>query len=358
MRLAFRHDRHERVDFRRLRRTGPSGWPWRCCALVAAAELTHDRLFHREGSASAGVAGEGGGPAARPRRTAAKPTTTRPRRSSCPRASSSRPGSGSSRSGRSSMPKEVGVTGRIEADPEPPGRDPPPGLGRGPDRAASCPGPKVKKGDDPGRPRQPRRRLGPAPGPRAAAGPGDGPRRGGLEGRDRRQHRGHDRAAPQGGRGAGAGQAVRRQAARARSGATLLSAYAELEIAAHEAGEADRPEGQRRSPASTSSSSPSTPARRRRRRFDAALEQVRFDVAQQDRIARQIGPERRGDGRRRRAEAPDPGRDRGHQRPPGPPRAGLGAPLGLGGPDGLPDRRARSTARSSRPRRSSASGSS
>ena len=129
------------------------------------------------------------------------------------------------------------------------------------------------------------------------------------------------------------------QAARAPTARSLLQAYAEFDIAAHEEEKTDRACTARRSSASTRPSSPSTPARgprpssRRRSSRSGSTPPSRSRLADQQVRNAEAAVDRRG------PAAPDPGRRRGHRRPARPRRARPRPRRRRRGRDRLPDRR-------------------
>ncbi len=232
---------------RSIAKSSPSlAWGWTLAVLLAAgaavtaANLTHDRLFHPKGHPAA-EAGKGAAPAPPPApANDQQPTHDLTTTVVLPEGKFKQAEIKVEPVQTVEMPKEVAVTGKIEADPNRRVdiRPRAPGVVR---TVPALPGTKVKKGDtlvvldspDVG---SARLKVRETP---ARAGHGQG--RGGVEGRHRRQRPGHDRADPQGGRLAALAQAVRRQDARGASGDLDLGVRRPRDRRPR-AGEADRAE--------------------------------------------------------------------------------------------------------------------
>ena len=271
-------------------------------ALVAAAStLAHDRLFHRPGVEDA-VKKAG------PSRPVVDLATT----VVMPEGKFQTAGIVVEPVLEVEMPREVPVTGRIEADPNRRAEVRPRASGVVRSVPAQ-PGTKVKAGDvlvvldspDVGsarlKVRERQRELATV---RVEAG---------LEGRDRRQRRGHDQAAPRRGLGQELAQAVRQQVAGELARGTLISAWAELELASHEYDKMS--DLNKKKIVGEHNRLP------RRAHQGGGAGQIRLGRARAGPLRRLAagpgrqadGPQRRGDGRRRRPAAPGPGRGRGHQ---------------------------------------------
>ncbi len=265
--------------------TTRSHWGWAlglalgAGAVGAAANLTHDRLFHREGVASAAEAGKSE-PAADPKKPDHDPTTT----VVMPEGKFQSAGIRVEPVRSVDMPKEVAVTGRIEADPN--RRVDVRPRASGVVRTVPVqPGTRVKQGDalvvldspDVGSARLLVRER-----QRALATVR-------VEAAWKAEIAANTEAMIEQLRKGTSAQDLARQFASKRLGTTrgtLLSAYADLEIASHEAEKMANLNQQKivgEHPVFvTQHTRESAQAK-----FDAALEQIRFDVEQQDRIARQ-----------------------------------------------------------------------
>ncbi|WP_435008963.1 efflux RND transporter periplasmic adaptor subunit [Tundrisphaera lichenicola] len=248
-------------------------------ALVAAAELTHDRLFHREGSASAGQPSRAEAPAEAPGPGFDPATTVVMAVGKFESA-----GIQVEPAREVEMPREVQVTGKIEADATRRVDLHPQALGivR---TVPVLPGTKVRKGDtlvvldspDIGSARllirERQRALATAR----------------VEADWRAEIASNTEAMIDQLRKGTPAQELARTFASRQLGAsrgTLLSAYADLENAAHEADKMTTLNQKK-----IIGEHPLFIAQHAREsaqaKFDASLEQIRFDVAQQDRIARQ-----------------------------------------------------------------------